>query len=96
MRERNAAVSRAAASAAVAPHRIPLMRTMYVVAGTVLFFFLNLYFVYDYVQKQDSLKRTVELSQQSREELNVSTSFQLVSFSSITHQGLVFLVLLLM
>ncbi|KAK5977838.1 Xylosyltransferase sqv-6, partial [Trichostrongylus colubriformis] len=65
MRERSSTSLRTAASAAIAPHRIPLFRTMYIVAGTILFFFLNLYFIYMYVQNQtdDALEETVELQE---------------------------------
>ncbi|VDL64539.1 unnamed protein product [Nippostrongylus brasiliensis] len=52
MRERNSSASHSAAPAAIAPHRIPLFRTMYVVAATILFFFLNLFFIYVYVQNE--------------------------------------------
>ncbi|KAK6047038.1 hypothetical protein COOONC_15458 [Cooperia oncophora] len=62
MRKRSTSSLRTAATAAIAPHRIPLFRTMYIVAGTMIFFFLNLYFIYMYVQHQaeDTLERTVE------------------------------------
>ncbi|ETN78994.1 hypothetical protein NECAME_00368 [Necator americanus] len=64
MRKRSTTALRTAAPAAIAPHRIPVLRTMYIVAATVLFFFLNLYFIYVYVQNnsKDDLVRSFEKS----------------------------------
>ncbi|CAJ0588112.1 unnamed protein product [Cylicocyclus nassatus] len=74
MRKRStpAGLRTAAPAAAIAPHRIPILRTMYIVAATVLFFFLNLYFIYIYVQNssKDDVMRSFEKAelQQPREE----------------------------
>ncbi|VDK59396.1 unnamed protein product [Cylicostephanus goldi] len=78
MRKRStpAALRTAAPAAAIAPHRIPILRTMYIVAATVLFFFLNLYFIYIYVQNssKDDVMRSFEKAelQQPREEPQTS------------------------
>lgn len=77
MRKRSSPVLRTAAPAAIAPHRIPVLRTMYIVAATLLFFFLNLYFIYVYVQNysKDELLRSFEkahLSQPKEDSQHVS------------------------
>ncbi|KAL6744553.1 hypothetical protein Aduo_017476 [Ancylostoma duodenale] len=68
MRKRSTPALRTAAPAAIAPHRIPVLRTMYIVAATLLFFFLNLYFIYVYVQNysKDELVRSFDKSHLSQ------------------------------
>ncbi|KAK6757437.1 hypothetical protein RB195_015328 [Necator americanus] len=87
MRKRSTTALRTAAPAAIAPHRIPVLRTMYIVAATVLFFFLNLYFIYVYVQNnsKDDLVRSFEkshLSPSKDDPRQTSSSTQGINFHS--------------
>ncbi|EYB88863.1 hypothetical protein Y032_0240g3345 [Ancylostoma ceylanicum] len=86
MRKRSTPALRTAAPAAIAPHRIPVLRTMYIVAATLLFFFLNLYFIYVYVQNysKDELVRSFEKSHlsQSKEDSQHIRSTPGINFHS--------------